>query len=685
MATEHTAQAESRRPGVVVLLIVLLAGIAALHAADLRQPFMTDDYLFLEQARAGSLWEALTSADPLGNYFRPVGRQVFFALVGGLGGEQPWVYRLVNLGLFLAATVLLFRIARRLLGGRAALVAAAFFGLHYAAAVPLLWISGSQDILASFFGLLCIETALGGHRTASAAALALALLSKESAVAAPVAVVALLWARGADLRGALRASAALGGVLVLWLALWLATSGARPARPDLPTGVAAAPLAAFVHGLQVALGLEFRAGQPVLGHWSASAQWLAISAGLLIWLAGGARAGAPDAALPAGARGRVAFAGLAWAAAGAAPVVAVSSIWSAYFYLFALGGAALSLAALLATAPRTVVAATIALTTLLSVQATRLDEFAGRPDPWAWRSHVTDHSVRRAMGLSSKFLAELKSARPTLPRRSTVFFADVPPAAGWQAGSGALLRWAYRDTSLRSHFLGEFGAGLAARGPIYFFSVENGALVDHSDDPMMLPSFAYSMLLADRPQAASDALDLALTKDPSARDLRRWRGWAKLAQGDTLAAYSDLRAAGITPVFSAALDSTAGGVKAVPDTAARIASLEAAVRLAGLSPNLHARLAALYLASPERRTQGAIEAYAYRVLRPRAPDAWRKWAAAQLAERQYEAALRSLERYRALLAGEGRDDTEAAAVVASLRRLSSGSIGGHAAMPEAPR
>lgn len=56
MATEHTAQAESRRPGVVVLLIVLLAGIAALHAADLRQPFMTDDYLFLEQARAGSLW-----------------------------------------------------------------------------------------------------------------------------------------------------------------------------------------------------------------------------------------------------------------------------------------------------------------------------------------------------------------------------------------------------------------------------------------------------------------------------------------------------------------------------------------------------------------------------------------------------------------------------------------------------
>src|SRR5262249_17846242 len=161
--------------------------------------------------------------------------------------------------------------------------------------------------------------------------------------------------------------------------------------------------------------------------------------------------------------------------------------------------------------------------------------------------------------------------------------------------------------------------------------------------------FAYSMLLAEHPRSAIDALDLALASEPANRSLYYWRALAQWGISDTLAAIADFRRAGGSPARA-----SGGSGRSTPALATPTASLRRVAELIGyrdaaaLDPWVHARLAALCLAIPSRHEEGVIEAYAFRLLSPTDPDAWRKWASAQLGEKQYEAALRSLEQYLAL-------------------------------------
>jgi hypothetical protein len=255
-----------------------------------------------------------------------------------------------------------------------------------------------------------------------------------------------------------------------------------------------------------------------------------------------------------------------------------------------------------------------------------------------------------------------------------VFFADLPASIGWQAGDGPLLRWAYRDTSLRSYLMNQFSIERARRGPVLFFVGAGDSLRDLTDDPMILPSFAYGMILSGRPDAAVDALTLAIARVPSDRDLRYWRAWARLGAGDSAGALSDLRAAGIEPASRIGRGENALAAGGIADTAARVSQLVALRARAGLHPQVHARLAALWLASPAHRKDGAIEAYAFRILAPDDPDAWRKLASAQLAEGLHEPALRSLETYVRIGGSAAAEDREVRQVIRSLRRVVHGDI-----------
>ena len=127
---------------------LILLGAAVLQGAGIRKPFFADDYLFLEQVRGRSLWSALCSPDPLGNFVRPVSRQLFFWIISRAGGESPVVFHAVNLAIFLAGLLALYLVVRRMLGRTPAVMALAFVAFHYAADVPLRWASGSQDLLA---------------------------------------------------------------------------------------------------------------------------------------------------------------------------------------------------------------------------------------------------------------------------------------------------------------------------------------------------------------------------------------------------------------------------------------------------------------------------------------------------------------------------------------------------------
>ena len=49
-------------------------------------------------------------------------------------------------------------------------------------------------------------------------------------------------------------------------------------------------------------------------------------------------------------------------------------------------------------------------------------------------------------------LASLKRAVPRPAPRTTFFFSGVPEASSWQVLDGPSVRWASRDSSLRSDF-----------------------------------------------------------------------------------------------------------------------------------------------------------------------------------------------------------------------------------------
>ena len=335
-------------------MALILVGAALLHRRALGVPFFADDYLFLEQARGRSLLAALLAPDAIGNFFRPVSRQLFFWVVGHLAGESARAFHAVNLGLFLGVVASLHAVARRLAGGVAAAAAAAFIALHYSADVAVRWASGDQDLLAVLGALAAIALYLGGRRAWAAVALLAALLSKESVILT-AAVAAVAGRRPAEpWRATLTRAWPLGLATAIWAALWLITA---PRRPALGGSLGFEPLGAaavLAHLPHVAAGVEWRAGLAMV--WSAVPPLLPLAAVAIAVLVASQDGGtgtaarrdaeaAPAVARREGARARdrgrgAIVTGAVWALAAVAPVAAVASIWSAYYYLYALCGVA---------------------------------------------------------------------------------------------------------------------------------------------------------------------------------------------------------------------------------------------------------------------------------------------------------------------------------------------------------
>jgi hypothetical protein len=644
----------------------ILAAVVLVQWTGCDRPFFADDFLFLEQVRGRSLAQALAAPDPIGNFLRPVSRPLYFWVLSRAGGGSPLPFHAANLALFLAALAVLFALVRRLLGTAAAATAIAFAGLHYAADVPLRWASGSQDLLALLFATLAAWWFSGGRAAAAAGALALALLSKEVAAGAVVVAWAAAWAAPGSRRPGRAGGALLAAVTLAWAAAWFLTRGQRPSSSALSFDPSQAA-AAVAHLFQVAAGFEPRLDGAWPGPWNARVLAPALFAALVVAWAG-LREPRPAAAAPPQ---RVLVLGLAWCVAAVVPLVPVMHFWSAYFYLWAVFGVAVVLAAATAGMTHGRRAVVVAVLVAASAGSRGLDEFALAGGPWSWQSHVNRHYLDRATAAQARYLAQLRAAHPTLPPRSTVFFAQVPVRSGWQAADGPLLRHEYGDSTLRSYFLTQFTRERAGRGPVYFLVFEGDSLRDRTGHPALLQSFAYSMLLSEQPAAARDALALALTRAGESRELRYWLAWARWASGDTLGARADLAAAGVRP----ARELPEGGSEEplAADTTAGIDRWLEARDQAGLHPWAHARLAARGLAGGENPA-AAIEALAYRLLRPDEPDAWRKWASAQLAAGQLEPALRSLERYFHLAGAGGAGDDEARRVAAELRRRLRGDL-----------
>jgi hypothetical protein len=184
-------------------IALALAGLAALAAApgiangfvydDI--PIIIDNPLVHDLGLTHRLWSS--AYWPAGLLYRPITVQLF-ALEWAVGGGQPLIFHLVSVGLLIAAVLLLWRLAGRLLPGSAAVVAASLFAVHPVHVESVANVVGQAELLAAVFTLLCldrfiawrIQGALSGpRRSALAAFTVLAILSKETGYMIPALLV----------------------------------------------------------------------------------------------------------------------------------------------------------------------------------------------------------------------------------------------------------------------------------------------------------------------------------------------------------------------------------------------------------------------------------------------------------------------------------------------------------------
>jgi len=632
-------------------LAIVLAAATALHAAIFSEPFFADDYLFLDQVRARPLWDALTSRDPLGNFLRPVGRQLHFWVWSHATRESPLAFHVVNLLVFLAAVALLYEIARRLAGRGPALVAASFLAFHYAADVPLSWASGSQDLLALAFGLCAILLAMQEHVVAAAAAFGVAVLSKETAAAIPILCFVAGRRPSESPFQTLRRQWPIFAVLAAWALWWLATFASRHGAPEGVSSPGSLP-AAFVHALQVALGLEWSKDNPLplLAHpWI----WIPLVAGALAtwWAARDAR---PSR--------RIWIVGATLAVLGAAPVIAVASIWSAYFYLLAMAGVALLLGAWVGSRPAWATAVVLLLG-LASANARLTDEFSTAHGPWTRLSHVNRFYLDRAMVRVARYVEQMKAQEPKIPPRSTIFFGNFPSFLGFQAGDGPLVRWAYRDSSVRSYYVSGFDREHVSRGPSYFFVIRNDSLVEIANHDALIQDLWYTRFISQDWARAREILEVALPLTTHPQLASYWLAWVRYAQGDTAAAFAMLRPFRMNPVFGPSSElGVVDQALLAHDTLDAVRILSMAIPRRPLDARLHARMSDILLARVDGGFLGGLEASLTTVLDPHDATAWRRLAVVQIdANGPYEA-KRSMQHYFELTGSAGRSDPQAVAI-----------------------
>ena len=178
-------------------VLVGVVGVA-LYASTLDDHLVSDDFDgILESAEGRGSWLVLSRP---GSFWRPVSRLTHL-LAYRLAGLDPLGHHAVNVGLQIANSVLVAAVADALMRRCAPEVdvsrrraVATLSGLVFAVlpqhAEAASWVSGRNDLLATFFGLACLRLWLAdrswGWRVAACSPLlAAGLLSKESVVVLP--------------------------------------------------------------------------------------------------------------------------------------------------------------------------------------------------------------------------------------------------------------------------------------------------------------------------------------------------------------------------------------------------------------------------------------------------------------------------------------------------------------------
>lgn len=204
-------------------------------------PFLADDYVHILRACAFLISDipTLFTVPASDRFFRPTG-YLSYALDAHWAGRSPVLWRVGSLALHVANVALVYSLCRKLAFRIApAVCAALLFAVHGSRPEAVTWVAARFDLLAVFFGLLCLLAILHGWIAWAGLALFVAVLSKESAFVVPLLAVALLWYMGVHWRVALRRVLPLFAVAssVFAYRWWLlgGVGGYQDASDGLPT------------------------------------------------------------------------------------------------------------------------------------------------------------------------------------------------------------------------------------------------------------------------------------------------------------------------------------------------------------------------------------------------------------------------------------------------------------------
>ena len=379
-------------------------------------------------------------------YWRPLGRQVYYAALEPFFWRAPWVVTLVHGLLLLATFVVIFRVARRALPAPVAATAAAFPLLAEPMRTLLVWPTGGEYLMAMLASALAVHEALARRWWTAGLAALVALLCHEASALVLPAILVIAWRERALRAGA----AACVLVAALWLAGRLLAHGHGAGWIDRGARAGSLPLQwleATFRVLMSQLDLEELSGAP---HMAIALGYGAIALLTIVLLA----RERPKQA-------RVASPGMAgallWLAIGAVPLALLAQwdSWRSPFPALWLGLVAVGLPGL---ARGWLAFSVLALRTLALVLAPTASLLIPR-DPPPSASGMSFVRVARLQRTASVMHDALLARDPNLPQGATVAYwsrpavaeiALIPPKAPrvWYADSTITWQWLWRPNGL---------------------------------------------------------------------------------------------------------------------------------------------------------------------------------------------------------------------------------------------
>ena len=433
-----------REPWLAVALASIVLLVVRLRGAALGEPVADDfDHLHHVLFSADHSW---LGGGGSRSFWRPLAYQGYYRLLHRVILSYPALITLLHVALLALVVVLLFDIARRHLPAPAAATLAMFPVLLESTRALVIVPVHFVDLGLIVFSVLAWRAAEGGRLVLALAALAAALLCKETAVATAAVLPWLARPRPGENRR--RWWNATGALTALWAAVYVAVR--MRLALALPHGLEARLHPALLwdparYAWALAGTLRALVSLPMR---PADREGPVLAAGLLLLGAAGVllATSAPARARLLAARG---FAGpaLAWGALATGTLLTVYPVWSPERVVYTSLGAGTALVVLLAAAHPALPWALVALraATFCLAPAAPAGVTRAAPDRGAF---VDFERLARLQHLMVEARSTLRHEFPTLPRHAGVAMLHPPFMADYAAGDRALQVW-YGDSTLR--------------------------------------------------------------------------------------------------------------------------------------------------------------------------------------------------------------------------------------------